>query len=388
MTIATNKDMRKRKGKSTQRGADASRRTATVPGRRRKSLRFAAAGFVVLAMILIGVSVYRAQAAKSPDVPDSAVVATIDGEPVTAAEFRGKQSTKRAGVYDYFQQTYRLADTPDFWASAYGGERTVDKLRADTLAAIVEDKVQLRLAKREGIVQDIGYGSFLKQWEAENKRRAQTLKKGGLVYGPARLEASFYYDTWLTDNVERLKEKLAARDVIGDAQLNAYYEAHLADYTGQAAVKASLISIACGADDCGAGGAAYKQLERARDDWAGGEDWTKLQRRYGGDGAMAFASRTFDADSAKADTMVNPLLLQAAQALKPNEVSGIVAENGALYAVKALSVDRPKAVPLSEVGGQIRKQLADEAYAQRIEEAVKQAKIVIDHGAYDRLEAE
>ncbi|QHW32945.1 peptidyl-prolyl cis-trans isomerase [Paenibacillus rhizovicinus] len=392
MTIASNKQARRRKGKQVRteakEEAGSPRRRGT--GQSGRKLKLAGAGLLALLAILIGVSVYRAQAAKIPSVPDTAVVATIDGEPVTAAEFLGMQTTKRAGVYDYFQQTYKLGDTPDFWTSAYGGERPADKLREETMTAIAGDKVQLMLAKQEGIVQDITYEAVLKQWESENKRRAQTLKKGGLVYGPAHLDAAFYYDTWLTENVERLKAKLAQRDAFTEAQVNAYYEQHIADYIGQATIRTSVVSLTCQPEDCkAADSSARKQMEQVRAGLAAGEDWTTLEERYKNSGsAVQFASRTFDAASAKEDTMMDPLLLQAAKKLHRNEVSGLVEENGVLYVVKVLSVEQPKAVPVSEFSGQIRKQLSDEAYAKLIAARTKQADIVIDHRVYDKLEAE
>lgn len=154
----------------------------------------------VLVSILTGVISYQGE---------NLSVAKIDGEPISVREFRQILIKNRAGIYDYFKQKYGVEDSLKFWSTGYNGEVPAEIARKKTMDECVRIKLQQILARQKGLIQDISYTAFLKDLDAENKRRKKAVENGKALYGPIRYTESEYFNYVFSNMIIKLKEKLA-----------------------------------------------------------------------------------------------------------------------------------------------------------------------------------
>lgn len=169
--------------------------------------------------------------AAGAEIPVSApvadpVVGMIDGEPVTAAEYRVVMSRRIAAVYAFFKEHHDRDDHPGFWSEHATAPAPLAHLRTLVREELTRIKVQQVLAKRKGLVVDVSFAGFQRDFERENARRRSARDGGELVYGPRRYgEADFYYVRF-KELAYQLKRTLAreAAPTIGDADIVAYYE--------------------------------------------------------------------------------------------------------------------------------------------------------------------
>lgn len=190
--------------------------------RKKTYLFFAGVIPVLLILVLLGVRWFGQPPASVSDgfpvqtqVPQDgdAVVATVNGAPVTKKEFKTRLPEHRAGIMTYFQQTYGCdPGGTDFWSTPCGGEAPVARLKATTLRLLVEDRVRELAAGRAGISVAIGYDAFLKEWEAENRIRANQLAAGQVIYGPREYSEPAYYRYVVSNTILGLKQWLLEHD--------------------------------------------------------------------------------------------------------------------------------------------------------------------------------
>ncbi len=122
------------------------------------------------------------------DVKMADEVATVNGEAITAREF--------------VEALRRVRALHDDGA----------KLRAAALEACVRFVVTLQLAREHGVTNVAGDAGLRGEFTAENARRASSLAKGGVIYGPRRLSWEQFRATWL-DRIElELGRALLARN--------------------------------------------------------------------------------------------------------------------------------------------------------------------------------
>lgn len=191
---------------------------------RKKTYLFFVAGIpVLLVLVLLGVrwfgqppaSVISDGIMEQTQVPQDAdaVVATVDGTPVTLEEFKVRLPEQRAEIMTYFQQAYGCdPGGTDFWSTPCGGETPIARLKAVTLRLLIEDRVRELAANKAGIPVAIGYDAFLKEWEAENRTRADRLAAGQVIYGPREYSEPAYYRYVVSSTILGLKQWLLEHD--------------------------------------------------------------------------------------------------------------------------------------------------------------------------------
>ncbi|MFK4085172.1 peptidyl-prolyl cis-trans isomerase [Kribbella sp. NPDC020789] len=156
-----------------------------------KRLRLAVLGLAVaaLAPACAATPAPVGEGAESP----FAVVATVNGEAVTAGELR-REMARGSG-------------------------------REAALQRLTEIKVQQTLLRVNGIAKDTSYAGFLSQLDQENRRRAVARSKGEPVYGPASFDEDQYFRYRFDTDIVHLKQRLAGRELpTGDKVLRRYYE--------------------------------------------------------------------------------------------------------------------------------------------------------------------
>jgi hypothetical protein len=190
----------------------------------RVKLRLLPAGLAVLfilAVLAAFVHIYSTSARGTGETS----VASVNGEPIYAAEFHRQLSLLRASVIDYFKQEYGAELGKNFWYTAYRGEVPADMLKERALEEAVKSRIQLGLAKAYGIIDETTHAYFLSEMEKENARRSAAVRAGQPVYGPSRFNESTFKDYYISKILIQLKEKMAG-DVLAatDAELRDHYD--------------------------------------------------------------------------------------------------------------------------------------------------------------------
>ena len=158
-------------------------------------------------------------------MPDTAVMATIEGEPVIFREFMQQASQNRSQVIRYFRITYGLEYSNDFWHKTIDGKSPSIVLKEKTLDTLVKIKVQQIAAKTLGIMTDISYAGFLLKLEKENIKRLEAKSRNEVIYGPVQYTEDVYFNYLFTNMVNQVKNKLEQNVFkINESQLKAIYE--------------------------------------------------------------------------------------------------------------------------------------------------------------------
>ncbi len=158
-------------------------------------------------------------------ISDSALVATVNGEPVICREFMLLARSQRSRVINEYLHNHGGEYGSDFWSRNYNGKTPMDVLKKRTLDTIVSIKIQEICARQAGLVDDISYRGFLKALEAENHRRLVAKQTGKVIYGPVQYSEEVYYNYLFSNLVNNLKENLAGSVFsITDEKLKATYE--------------------------------------------------------------------------------------------------------------------------------------------------------------------
>ncbi len=144
-----------------------------------------------LALLFVAVVCFLGVFAVRPKEPP--ILAYVNGEPIYTAEFQLFMTHDRAEAAAYFYEKYGAVDGPDFWNSTYDGSTPLEYLKELALRDAVEVKVMQCCAKLEGITENIDYVSIQKQWERENRQRAQKSKDGQILFGPAQFSLPEFY---------------------------------------------------------------------------------------------------------------------------------------------------------------------------------------------------
>jgi len=178
-------------------------------------------GGVVL-VLLAAFWIFGDQGATGADV-----VATVNGEPITALQFEHRMQRHRGQVQSYFYKTYGAKDSADFWTSAYEGDIPIEMVKSRTLEELTRIKIQQLMAKERGIVSDISYDGMLKLMKEENKKRQQAAGKS-VVFGPVAYDEHTYFEYMFSNMVIELKRKLTEEGLLSDrgdfASMNREYE--------------------------------------------------------------------------------------------------------------------------------------------------------------------
>jgi hypothetical protein len=164
--------------------------------------------------------------------PADPVVATINNEAVTAAEYRLVMERKTAEVFGYMKQRYDLDDHPGYWSESTGPEGPLAKLREVVLEELVRIKVCQGLAKEKGLVRETSFAAFQEEFQRENARRSEAKRQGQVVYGPAQYRMAAYYYIRFGDLIYKLTQALAKEGEaqIPEAEIVKFYQENKASY--------------------------------------------------------------------------------------------------------------------------------------------------------------
>lgn len=187
---------------------------------KRKVCVFSAiAGISVLAVAIGGIYLWK-KATYDP------VLAELDGEPITLAEYELFIDEARSEVLD---EVLALDDTilvdDSFWSSPLkDGRIPGEMLREKALEAAKTKKAIQILYQEAGLLQDISHTAFMKDFKEENKRRKKAKANGEPVYGPVEMDALSYWENFVEHTEGTYQLTLQATSPLpDDSRLKQFY---------------------------------------------------------------------------------------------------------------------------------------------------------------------
>ncbi|MBS1328123.1 MAG: hypothetical protein HP041_09070 [Oscillospiraceae bacterium] len=161
-----------------------------------------------------------------------AAVMTVDGEAITQEELAFYIGRSRALVADRFHKQYGADVTAGFWTQDFGGETPRQALLDEAVSALRYDRAVLTDCRERGLADDISFGTFLKNLDKENDRRAKALAAGEVIYGNQAYTREAYFDYVLSNLQIKQREAMEAEGLLkpDDVDLIPFYKEIRDDY--------------------------------------------------------------------------------------------------------------------------------------------------------------
>jgi peptidyl-prolyl cis-trans isomerase SurA len=277
------------------------------------------------------------------------VVASVDGDPITARE-----------VKDFAAQHGQPIDTDDFASS--------DNAKTAVKALIGEKLLEQEVKKYEDKVDDEQvdkYISGLRQTKhMSDAEFREQLQASGMSYDELRRRVRLDLEKAMM-----IEQEVRAKINVPDADIKAYYDAHKDDFTIlKERLKLAQVLIALPPNPTAAQvSAAQKKAAMIRTRAQKGDDFGDLARVYSDDVSKSNGGEL----GWFAPGDINDQILAAVKPLKPGEVSAPVRTSHGIHLVKLEDHDVPGVVPLSDVKPQIRDQLVDQQSSAQLEKWVE-----------------
>lgn len=165
-------------------------------------------GSLIAALVALICSVTMCHAAAETDPIET--VALVNGEAVTCDELNFFLQHHRSKVYQHFHKNHGITDLEEFWnpETVFGKESPLGMLKELAIQELIHVKVQLQLARDEGLIRDTSIRGVMNLRPKENLRRAKALQSGRVIYGPREYNGPVFFDYFLSNLVIRLKERL------------------------------------------------------------------------------------------------------------------------------------------------------------------------------------
>ena len=157
---------------------------------------------------------------------EDTIVATINGEPVSAGEYSLVMGRQAPRVYALLKREKNLDDHIGYWSPDSGPEGPFAKLRQTVLEELTKIKVQQTMAKDKGVTKDVSFTTFHEGFQKENQRRKEALANGTVIYGPKQHDETAYYFILFGDLSYRLKQKVCKETApkIPEEEIRKFYD--------------------------------------------------------------------------------------------------------------------------------------------------------------------
>lgn len=157
------------------------------------------------AILLIAAALVIASSFLKSSAVEPIVIAYVEDEPITDRELNFFAEDCRSEVISYFYNNCNAEYSDKFWNTEYMGKMPKDQLLDRALEAAVRFKTEQIMMKEQGIVSNLSYSEFYKDFQSENKKR----KKGSdFLYGPKLYTEKGYFDYLHNNRLLELKAKL------------------------------------------------------------------------------------------------------------------------------------------------------------------------------------
>ncbi|MGG1516283.1 peptidyl-prolyl cis-trans isomerase [Paenibacillus oryzisoli] len=348
----------------------------------RQALHLFGLPLLLLICIMAGIGTY--DKLKNPQD----VVVLINGEPVTVAEFNLLLKDNLAYTYAYFKDKYGIDDNQDFWESTYSGENPLSVVKEKTLESLKKIKVQQRLAKEKGVIDEISYSSFLTKWKEENSRRQAAVKSNKVIYGPVQYAEKDYYHYVLSNMITELKATLQSQKEIltSDDVLKRYYEENKLNFRASATKKIEEIAIAYDTD--------RKQhdaqivMEMIRNPMNEGQSLKSIMDYFNEKNPsmkISYAEQVWDKTAERLGYRTSPMMQSIVQRLEAGQMSEVFDENGAMHIVRCTESIGGGYLTFDEVKNGLLETYVNLKYDEMIDHLTRHAEVKISDNLYNKI---
>ena len=313
-------------------------------------------------------------------------VLTINGEPVSVAEFLNIRSGLRANVYSYFSQKNGTGENKNFWETSFEGEVPAEILNKQTIEVLKKIKIEQILMKNNGITEDISYSGFLEYLNAENERRKMAIIKNIPIYGPVQYNEKIFYDYLHSEREEKLKQILHGKVfILSQEEIMLYYNENkngkylIPDYKRIGIITLSLTDI-------------YKNISANMNDKPdsvinqimksirSGEKFENIvnQMKKRGIQGIEFKEHVLNGSAARNNSIISPAVSTIIKDLEINQTGQVIEEDKKIMIVKIIEKAPAYFMTYEEVKGQIEKELIDKKYEYLINSLLDSAKVEIN----------
>ncbi len=178
--------------------------------------------------VLVFLSPFLAAAtAENPPASDATVL-TVDGAPVSVAEYRLVMEGRTAEVFNYFHGKNGLEDHLGYWKDDGKPENPIRRLRGVVTEEFRRIKTIHSLAEKKGLLKDASFAAFREGLMAENARRQKAVDNKEVIYGPRQYQPYRYYYFQLKDLEQALLEifQKEPTNAIPEPDIEAFYATH------------------------------------------------------------------------------------------------------------------------------------------------------------------
>jgi len=332
-------------------------------------------GILALVFILIvGVAIF---ALRPNNTYDENTVAWVNGVPVLVDEYVNAMHNMRSTVISNFLVQGRLQSEPDFWVTPAAGITPLEALRQAALDSLVETKVILALAQESGFIGDISHQAILENMEQENRRRAQALAAGQVVFGPEQFTPEVYLDVVVADVRAMLRMEAEENVNFTEEELlenfYRYWAGHVND-PGVLTIKKIHVPFN-DMPEIFARSAAYEIYERIQ----AGEDfngpWEGAEVEYQHLSAMRGMGHPDQAPS-----------LTVANVLEIGDISGVYRDMGGYSILKYLELNDVTYFTFYESRFSIINAMAGHLFEQELMRRVEDARVSINSDVFYRID--
>ncbi|WP_190276185.1 peptidylprolyl isomerase [Paenibacillus sp. JDR-2] len=309
----------------------------------------------------------------------SEAIATVGGQPISLDEFRLYMDKAKGEVTNYFSVTYGAEDRKDYWTSAFGGERPIDRLKKQAMKDAVEGKTLQLLAVENGLAESSSFADFTRNWNDNNQSRAKDLKQGKAIYGLGEYDLSQFYFYSISNLKLDLAEKLGERELkVTDQELLDRYQSH-AEFAGQTQLTYKELSIPFGD---GEREQAYKQITEAQQELKAGLSFEEAAKKYTENGLR---DNTVIIGGQDSPLQADAVLKQAAARLEIGEYSPVLDCGSGFSIIRLVNRTDNFSVPLDSVKAQLQEEVLQLKFQAYLADQVKKRNVQIKQDVYDQL---
>ncbi|MGG1514404.1 hypothetical protein ABE504_03255 [Paenibacillus oryzisoli] len=350
----------------------------------------------ILAVISISsLSIYLTLAGR---LSDRALVAEVNGSPVTVKAFRSELERQRASVIDSFRRLYGAEYGSHFWQTSYNGETPEAAVKKKALDEIVKFKVELELAEQHGLVQGTSDEDLQREMDKENGQREAALKANRPIYGPVQLDESAFRNVYISKLRINLKEMLSESELkASDEELKRYYEqVKDTQFIDEDRIRFQKISVSYRDAQSGGSGdqqkqAAKKRLDAIRqraDQGIPMSEAAKVQQADSAGHSIRYTEEELNANTAGSYFKTQPTLFSIlAGGLQAGEISGVFDEAilGEYVFIQITGREASGYKSFDKAENDVRKSYVDTAYSAYLTKLADEAKVEINPKNYDRI---
>jgi len=316
-------------------------------------------------------------------------VARVGGDPISVRLFERRLARNRFSAFQHFGQKHGASPGADFWSTSHEGQVPAEWLKKRTLEECVRIKIELGLAKENGVIGDTSYAAFLKALDKENQRRREALAKGEPIYGPQQYgEDQFFLYVMNNMRIALQRTLWQGRLHASEETLREHYESTKGErYDRGYGVKIWAIEVhygkRSGYEEWLTRDAAKAKMEEVKQRLDAGERFEDLAAEYNENGELN--EDVFDFESRLADKSHRASTREEAMSLSEGETSDVFEDMSAFFILKCVGKEALGCQPYEEVKGSVQRHYVQEKYQALVAELVKAAVVEIDRQEWDRM---